>query len=72
MFAAGHGTAALTRIRRAHGAAAFALAVGLAFLIAPSGWLVRVIAPWPTGWHTPPDVPLVQDPLGLRSLSAWS
>jgi putative thiamine transport system permease protein len=42
-----------------------ALAVGLAFLIAPSGWLVRLIAPWPTGWHTPPDVPLVQDPFGL-------
>ena len=42
-----------------------ALAVGLAFLIAPSGWLVRLIAPWPAGWHTPPDVLLVQDPLGL-------
>jgi len=42
-----------------------ALAVGLAFLIAPSGWLVRLVAPWPSGWHTPPDVALVQDPLGL-------
>jgi putative thiamine transport system permease protein len=69
VFAAGHGTAALTRIRRAMvpllAVPHLALAAGLAFLIAPSGWLVRVIAPWPTGWHTPPDVPLVQDALGL-------
>ena len=42
-----------------------AIAVGLAFLIAPSGWLIRLISPWATGWHTPPDFPLVQDPLGL-------
>jgi putative thiamine transport system permease protein len=69
VFAAGHGTAALTRIKRGMvpllAVPHLALAVGLAFLIAPSGWLVRLIAPWPTGWHTPPDVPLVQDPLGL-------
>ena len=69
VFAAGHGTAALARIRRGMvpllAVPHLALAVGLAFLIAPSGWLVRLIAPWPTGWHTPPDVALVQDPLGL-------
>ncbi len=69
VFAAGHDTAALARIRRGMvpllAVPHLALAVGLAFLIAPSGWLVRLIAPWPTGWHTPPDVPLVQDPLGL-------
>jgi putative thiamine transport system permease protein len=69
VFAAGHGTAALTRIKRGMvpllAVPHLALAVGLAFLIAPSGWLVRLVAPWPTGWHTPPDVPLVQDPLGL-------
>jgi putative thiamine transport system permease protein len=69
VFAAGHSTAALTRIKRGMvpllAVPHLALAVGLAFLIAPSGWLVRLIAPWPTGWHTPPDVPLVQDPLGL-------
>jgi putative thiamine transport system permease protein len=69
VFAAGHGTAVLARIRRGMvpllAVPHLALAVGLAFLIAPSGWLVRLIAPWPTGWHTPPDVPLVQDPLGL-------
>jgi putative thiamine transport system permease protein len=69
VFAAGHGTVALARIRRGMvpllAMPHLALAVGLAFLIAPSGWLVRLIAPWPTGWHAPPDVPLVQDPLGL-------
>ena len=69
VFAAGHGTAALARVRRGMvpllAVPHLALAVGLAFLIAPSGWLVRLIAPWPTGWHTPPDLPLVQDPFGL-------
>ncbi|MFO7856215.1 MAG: ABC transporter permease subunit [Paracoccaceae bacterium] len=44
-----------------HAAAAF----GLAFLIAPSGWAVRAASPWLTGWETPPDVLVVQDPLGL-------
>jgi putative thiamine transport system permease protein len=67
--AALHGTATLARIGRAMvpllAVPHLALAVGLAFLIAPSGWLVRLLAPWPSGWHTPPDVALVQDPLGL-------
>ena len=69
LFAAGHGAAAFDRIRRGMvpllAVPHLALAVGLAFLIAPSGWLVRLAAPWPTGWQTPPDIPLVQDPLGL-------
>jgi putative thiamine transport system permease protein len=69
VFAAGHGTAALTRVKRAMtpllAVPHLAAAVGLAFLIAPSGWLARLIAPWPTGWQTPPDVALVQDRLGL-------
>jgi putative thiamine transport system permease protein len=69
VFAAGHGTAALTRVKRAMtpllAVPHLAAAVGLAFLIAPSGWLVRLVAPWPTGWQTPPDVALVQDPYGL-------
>ena len=42
-----------------------AVAIGLAFLIAPSGWLVRLISPWVTGWTTPPDVATVQDPYGF-------
>jgi putative thiamine transport system permease protein len=69
IFAAGHGTRALRRIRRGMvpllAVPHLAIAVGLAFLIAPSGWLVRLVSPWPSGWHAPPDVPLVQDPLGL-------
>lgn len=42
-----------------------AFAVGLAFLIAPSGWLFRLVSPWLTGWAFPPDWPTVQDPWGL-------
>ncbi len=33
-----------------------ALAIGFAFLIAPSGWLVRLVSPGLTGWALPPDV----------------
>ncbi|NNU80868.1 ABC transporter permease subunit [Halovulum dunhuangense] len=44
-----------------HAAAAF----GLAFLIAPSGWLVRSVSPWATGWEQPPDLLILQDPWGL-------
>lgn len=42
-----------------------AVAIGLAFLLAPSGWLVRLVSPWATGWETPPDLALVQDPFGI-------
>ena len=42
-----------------------AVAIGLAFLLAPSGWLVRLLSPWATGWGVPPDLATVQDPLGL-------
>lgn len=42
-----------------------AMAVGLAFLIAPSGWIARLISPWATGWSLPPDIGTVHDPLGL-------
>ncbi len=44
-----------------HAAAAF----GLAFLLAPSGWIVRAMTPELTGWSRPPDVLIVQDPWGL-------
>lgn len=44
-----------------HAAAAF----GVAFLIAPSGWVSRLISPWATGWERPPDLLIVQDPWGL-------
>jgi len=48
-----------------HAAAAF----GLAFLIAPSGWLARLLSPWATGWEQPPDLLIVQDPNGLALLA---
>lgn len=41
------------------------LAIGLAFLLAPSGWAVRLLSPWATGWERPPDLLIVQDPHGL-------
>ncbi|TMV94577.1 ABC transporter permease [Thioclava sp. BHET1] len=42
-----------------------ALAIGLGFLLAPSGWAVRLISPWATGWDLPPDAVTVGDPWGL-------
>lgn len=44
-----------------HAAAAF----GLAFMIAPSGWVSRLFSPWLTGWERPPDLLILNDPLGL-------
>jgi putative thiamine transport system permease protein len=44
-----------------HAAAAF----GLAFLIAPSGWIARALSPSLTGWEQPPDLLILQDPAGL-------
>ncbi|MGD1881105.1 MAG: ABC transporter permease [Paracoccaceae bacterium] len=45
-----------------------AAALGLAFLIAPSGWIARVPAAI-LGWDVPPDLLILQDPFGL-SLTA--
>ncbi len=42
-----------------------ALALGLAFLMAPSGWLVRVLAPLLAADGNPPDFSLPGDRLGL-------
>jgi putative thiamine transport system permease protein len=43
-----------------------AIALGLAFLIAPSGWIVRLISPDLTGWVRPPgDLVTVRDPQGM-------
>jgi putative thiamine transport system permease protein len=41
------------------------VAFGLAFLLSPSGWLLRLLSPWATGLERPPDYLLPQDPLGL-------
>lgn len=42
-----------------------AFAIGLAFLVAPSGWLLRAVSPWATGFDAPPPWPTTQDPWGL-------
>lgn len=48
-----------------HAAAAF----GLAFLIAPSGMIARVVSPELTGWMRPPDILIVRDPFGLTMMA---
>lgn len=47
-----------------------AAALGLAFLISPSGWLVRLVSPWATGLDRPPDLLTVHDPAGLAMIAA--
>jgi putative thiamine transport system permease protein len=42
-----------------------AFAVGLVFLIAPSGWILRSVSPWLTGWVEPPQIATSQDAYGL-------
>lgn len=44
-----------------HAASAF----GVAFLIAPSGVVMRLISPWATGWTRPPDLLILGDPQGI-------
>lgn len=67
--AAWHGSRWFARLRRvlppllAVPHAAFA--IGFAFLVAPSGWAVRALSPWATGWTRPPDIALIQDPWGI-------
>ncbi|WP_340109030.1 ABC transporter permease [Pikeienuella sp. HZG-20] len=41
-----------------------AMAVGLAFVLAPSGWLARMLAPL-AGWDRPPDIATVNDGWGF-------
>ena len=48
-----------------HAAAAF----GLAFLIAPSGYIMRLISPWATGATRPPDILILQDPMGFAMMA---
>ncbi|MCU0830241.1 MAG: ABC transporter permease subunit [Rhizobiaceae bacterium] len=48
-----------------HAAAAF----GLALLIAPTGFLVRLVSPELTGWTSPPDLHLVNDPHGIALIA---
>ena len=48
-----------------HAAAAF----GLAFLIAPSGWISRMVSPGFTGWDRPPDALILSDPMGFSLMA---
>ena len=72
-FAAWSGTRLFERMRHLvspllaipHAAGAF----GLAFMIAPSGFLMRLVSPELTGFVTPPDWQILMDPGGL-SMSA--
>ncbi|MBU6372402.1 MAG: ABC transporter permease subunit [Alphaproteobacteria bacterium] len=45
-------------------------AVGLAFLVAPSGFIARAVSPELTGWREPPDFLLVGDPWAVSLLAA--
>jgi len=42
-----------------------ALAIGFAFLVAPSGWIARAISPELTGWTRPPALVTLRDPEGI-------
>ena len=47
-----------------------AVAVGFAFLVAPSGWLVRLVSPELTGWDRPPaGLVTVRDGAGLAMVA---
>jgi len=48
-----------------HAAAAF----GLAFMISPSGWLMRLVSPELTGMMRPPDWHILNDPMGLSMIA---
>lgn len=47
-----------------------AFAIGLMFLIAPSGWLLRALSPWGTGFQDPPPWSTSQDPWALGLTAA--
>ena len=71
--AAWAGTSAFSRVQHLispllsvpHAAAAF----GFAFLIAPSGLVARLLSPELTGWQRPPDLLVVNDPMGLSLIA---
>ncbi len=46
------------------------LTFGLAFLLAPSGWIIRLLSPWPSGFQTPPDWLILNDPYGFSLILA--
>ncbi|MEM7692847.1 MAG: ABC transporter permease [Pseudomonadota bacterium] len=69
ILAAAHGSRALVVAERLlapllavpHAAAA----LGIVFLFAPSGFILRLLSPWATGFDAPPDIALLQDRNGV-------
>ncbi|MDB4837707.1 ABC transporter permease subunit [Marinomonas sp.] len=47
-----------------------AIAIGLMFLLSPSGWLIRLFSPWLTNFERPPNWITVQDPYGTSLIIA--
>lgn len=47
-----------------------AIAIGLVFLLSPSGWIVRLLSPWLTQYERPPIWVSVQDPYALSLVLA--
>ena len=41
------------------------VAIGVLFLIQPSGWISRSFSPWATGWQNPPDLNIAPDLYGF-------
>ncbi len=41
------------------------VAIGILFLIQPSGWISRLVSPWLTGWQNPPDLGIAPDLYGF-------
>jgi putative thiamine transport system permease protein len=42
-----------------------AFGIGLVFLLSPSGWLLRAVSPWASGFTDPPPWVTTQDPWGV-------
>lgn len=47
-----------------------AIAIGLVFILSPSGWIVRLLSPWLTQYERPPIWVSVQDPYALSLVLA--
>ncbi|RKF15794.1 hypothetical protein DBZ36_15585 [Alginatibacterium sediminis] len=49
-----------------------AIAIALLFVLAPSGWLIRLISPELSGWEYPPSLGITQDRWGLSlAFALW-
>ncbi len=46
------------------------LAIGMLLLLAPSGWVVRLISPWLSGWEQPLGIAIFPDQYGLGLMLA--